>query len=160
MQVRKPIVIPLARASPATPPPLGRVPADHVEDFRPAATRYRRRLRWSVHCGALGAALVVIGLALPGHLMPWVTAAGACLASVALSVYLTLPALGCPACSKEADSGIDQFCPTCGSDQVKAHRMCGSWCNGCGRRFGAAHCRSYPIRYCSHCGVVLDEVGV
>jgi hypothetical protein len=159
--LHKTFVIRIARANDAAArPPLGRVAADHVEDFRPAAARYRRHWRRFVQCAALGVALAIAGLCLPERMLPWVAGPGAALVVLALILFFTLPSLGCPACMKNADGSPDRFCPACGSDQIRVNRLCGSYCNGCGRRFGSARYRNHPIRYCTHCGVVLDEAGV
>ncbi len=161
MAFQKTLVIRIGRVGGRGPAaPLDRAAADHVEDFRPAATRYRRHLRRFVQCAVLGAALVFAGLLLPEHVMPWVAGPGMALIGVALVVFFTLPPLGCPACTRAADGALDCYCPACGSEQLKVNRLWGSYCNGCGRRFGHYRYRNYPIRYCTHCGVVLDEAGV
>lgn len=68
----------------------------------------------------------------------------------------------CPACSRNVDAGADRYCPECGSDRISPG---GFWtsakCIACGKilRLGRGR-RFYKARYCTHCGVFLDEQGI
>jgi hypothetical protein len=69
----------------------------------------------------------------------------------------------CPAChNRLASRRLGSYCPECGSDQLEAGNWYRAWrCNACGKRL--AHDKEgpcYKIRYCTHCGVFLDEKGL
>jgi hypothetical protein len=71
-----------------------------------------------------------------------------------------LSRIQCTACHNRLDfcKHVD-YCPECGSNQLDA----GNWfkfprCNACGRKLASGRGgRCYKIRFCTHCGVFLDE---
>ncbi|MGE5191287.1 MAG: hypothetical protein ACM3U2_02215 [Deltaproteobacteria bacterium] len=78
-----------------------------------------------------------------------------------LAIFLRFPR--CPACTNEIDeypSEYWRFCPACGGTAIEA----GTWlrapqCPSCGTlRKGKG--RDYRVRFCTTCGVKLDDGGV
>ena len=130
------------------------------ELFRPAAARYRRRLMHFVFYLVAGAILAFISIFLPDSVVKWVGIPGIALIATAMLLFFTLPALRCPECGNHTNNGFDKFCPACGKDQLAISALRATHCNACGRNMGSYKYRNYPIRYCTHCGVLLDEHGV
>ena len=147
------------------------------EQFAPVAQRYRQRNRRRKVC-VIGCAIwmgipayiyfaTVVGLhiipasGLPADLswiwfvvlLPWA------LASIVFQ--LSMPRLECPACHNLLDRRLGQYCPECSSSQLEPeHWYRAPRCNACGKRMARAKGgRCYKIRACTHCGVILDEIG-
>ena len=131
-----------------------------AEQFRPAGSRYRRRLGAFVLCAAAGILLSFVSLVVPELLLEWISVPGVALIALSLLLFFMLPALQCPACGKATDSGFDRFCPMCGKAALRVSRLWGTRCDGCGRSMGSYKYRNYRVRYCTHCGVMLDARGV
>ena len=130
------------------------------ELFRPAGDRYRRRLLKFVLSGIVGFFLMAVSLLLPEVLLKWVAIPGVCLIVLSLALFFSLPKLLCPSCGKVSDSGLETFCPVCGKDQLRISRLWGTHCDACGRNMGSYKYRYYPVRYCTHCGVLWTGRGV
>jgi hypothetical protein len=105
--------------------------------FRPAATRYRRRLQTLVITGIVGFGLVFLVLFLPDVLLLWVGIPGVICIIAALLLFYCAPGLTCPSCGKLSDSGFDQFCPECGKAQLRISFLWGTHCDACGRQMGS-----------------------
>ena len=70
--------------------------------------------------------------------------------------------LECPACRNSLISLPQHltYCPECGSNQLGKLNWLGRKCKACGKRL--SHGKgglSYKTRYCTHCGIFLDEKG-
>jgi RNA polymerase subunit RPABC4/transcription elongation factor Spt4 len=68
----------------------------------------------------------------------------------------------CPACGNVLDEGpFGQYCPECGSPKLEQPDLFRApRCADCGRTMRRRRRgRDYKIRACTHCGVMLDEVG-
>ena len=130
------------------------------ELFRPVADRYQRRLLRFVLSCVTGIFLVFVALFLPAFLQKWVGVPGIFFVGLSLVLFFTLPGLQCPSCGKSSDSSLDKFCPVCGKDQLKISALWGTRCDACGRKMGSTKYRNYSIRYCTHCGILLDGRGV
>jgi hypothetical protein len=133
---------------------------EHEKLFQPAADRYRRRLSKAVLSGVVGAALSGVSLLVPELYLKWVAIPGVCFIGLSLLLFFTLPALSCPSCGQETDNGFGTFCPACGSSNLRVSRLWGTHCDACGRSLGSYKYRNYPVRYCTHCGVLLHAEGV
>lgn len=69
-----------------------------------------------------------------------------------------LDRIECSACHNRVGSQPRDYCPECGSDQLEKKKWSWPKCNSCGKRLKNGKGR-YTIRYCTHCGVFLDEKG-
>jgi hypothetical protein len=147
----------LGGAAPQEPPtaPTGGA----AEAFNPAATRYRRHLGRFIAAGLGGIVLSGLSLLVSDALFPWLAYPGVALVALSLIVFFTLPSLTCPACGRSAD-GIDSYCPSCGAPGLKRNRLMGTPCGACGKTLGGYKYRNYKIRFCTHCGTLLDGAGV
>jgi hypothetical protein len=143
-------------ATPAEPAPAGGT----EEHFRPATERYRKQLARFVLCAVAGFLLSFAAILVPNFMMEWFAIPGIALIALSLIIFFTLPGLMCPACGKATDSGFDRFCPICGKAALKVNRLWGTRCDACNRGMGSYKYRNYPVRYCTHCGVLLDARGV
>jgi hypothetical protein len=66
----------------------------------------------------------------------------------------------CPACKQRVDGRIRTFCPECGG-RVSPGGFCKApQCLSCGVDLWQRRRRSYKIRFCTHCGVFLDGIGI
>jgi hypothetical protein len=143
-----------------------------VLEFKPLAGRYRRRklmARSLLAAAILGMAVLATGK------IGGVLAMGAavffigCVLVSCLILVLGLR-LACPACGMGLEPAKGLYCPVCGSDQFQyGSHVDGpslsrsAYCPSCGSRIdeGAGDLpRSYRIRGCTHCGVILDEEGL
>jgi predicted amidophosphoribosyltransferase len=69
------------------------------------------------------------------------------------------PRVRCPRCQGKVDSKVDHLCPECGAEGIDK----GTWfrsprCSACKMVFETRKGgRLWQVRYCSFCGVLLDE---
>jgi hypothetical protein len=81
--------------------------------------------------------------------------------ALGVGLFLFGPKLRCPACTKQVDRGFGRFCPECGAPALQQRE----WyqpakCATCGREMMKGKGPpQYIIRACTHCGIVLDDVG-
>ena len=152
------------------PWPPGR--ARFSSDFKPQIERHRRRRRIGIGLFIgfmLGGAVLTLEV-LPRAVRAWgvaVSLGGFVVSSVALAFPVKLV---CPACRKRLEPASGKYCPQCGTDQLQpGTRRRGlsaarsAYCPSC--EAGIAEedgdsARSYRIRGCTHCGVMLDENGI
>ena len=145
---------------------------EFLHAFRPIAERYRRRKRVGLYLllGFMlgGFALTVVNI--PGVAKLW----GLFLLVAAWLGAVVRFAFGlrlrCPHCRNRLEPAKGPYCPQCGSDQFQhgIHRggtrsASDPYCPSCDGRIvegDADSRRSYTIRGCTHCGVMLDEIGV
>jgi len=130
-----------------------------AEAFKPAASRYRSHRGRFVAAAIAGILLSGLSLLVPDAVFPWLAYPGVALVGLSLIVFFTLPGLVCPACGRSAD-GFDAYCPTCGAAGLKRNRLMGTRCDACGQTLGSYKYRNYKIRFCTHCGTLLDSAGV
>ncbi len=130
-----------------------------AEAFKPGASRYRRHLGRFIAAAIVGIFLSGLSLLVPDAVFPWLAYPGVALVALSLVVFFTLPALVCPACGRSAD-GFDSYCPSCGAAGLKRNRLMGTRCGACGKTLGSYKYRNYKIRFCTHCGTLLDSAGV
>jgi hypothetical protein len=139
------------------------------EQFAPVVQRYRRRNRHRIvcvvgYCIWLGFPVIIAisGYSLSKDIIrAWFVVALSL--GLALIVFgLSLPRLECPACHNRLDRRLGHYCPKCGSSQLEPeHWYRTPRCNDCGKRMARGkHGRCYRIRACTHCGVILDEIGL
>jgi hypothetical protein len=143
-----------------------------LEAFKPKAARYRYRTRLSIALlfGSMLGGFIFVSLSPSG-----IAAAGgvllfaACLLS-SVVIHLFGRRLICPACKKRLEPARGLYCPQCGSDKFQrgTHKSGPSlsryiYCPSCDGRImedDGDSARSYRIRGCTHCGVMLDEAGL
>jgi len=143
-----------------------------LHTFRPTAERYRRRRRMGLY--------LMLGFMLGGFLLMYVNVAdvvriwGIILLVVAWLGAVVTFAFGvkliCPACKNRLKPAKGPYCPQCGSEQfqhgIHRHGEPGvnyPYCSSCDGRIAEEDGdspRSYRIRGCTHCGVMLDVMGV
>lgn len=129
--------------------------------FRPVAARYRRRKRigLSLFAGFMlgGFALTYVDLPAALGYRGFLLLAATWLAMV--FVFAFGLRLRCPACRKRLEPAKGPYCPQCGSGQLE-FGVHGGGCDGRIVEEDADSGRTYRIRGCTHCGVMLDERGV
>ena len=130
------------------------------QTFKPSVDLYQQKLVKFILSVMAGILCVGISLLLPEFLMKWVAIPGIGFIVLSLLIFFTLPTLKCPACSGETDNGFDTFCPACGSNHLRVSRLLGTHCDACNRTMGSYKYSNYPIRYCTHCGVLVNRKGV
>jgi hypothetical protein len=62
----------------------------------------------------------------------------------------------CPACDNAVDRVLKTFCPECGADNLFSRTECSS----CGKKLFRGKGRRYTIKFCTHCGILLDDKGI
>ena len=125
----------------------------------PHASRYRSRQRSFVKLAAAGFVLAFVAAIVPESLATYFGFPAIALIGTSLIVFFTMPGVVCPACEKSAET-FDQFCPACGAAGLHVSKLRGTHCGSCGKTLGTYKSRNYRIRFCTHCGVMLDRTGV
>lgn len=79
-----------------------------------------------------------------------------CVGAVATSATLV-----CPGCGNPLET-MGRFCPECGGTPLIPGNLLfkPTKCSVCGKSVRFGRTRSYKIRACTHCGIVLDEKGL
>jgi hypothetical protein len=155
------------------------------EEFAPPIERYRRRRRYFMRVFIpvffalmIDIVIVAVGSLLswqerPVSMVVWFLLYTTCFLFLLLfacafyGVFLSsfIRRVECPACHNRLDfCEVGDYCPDCGSNQIEGdNRLKYPQCNACGKklfRCGKGGIgRSYKIRYCTNCGVFLDEEG-
>jgi uncharacterized protein YbaR (Trm112 family) len=143
-----------------------------LNDFRPRAQRYRRRnlIATSLLVAAFLGIIVFSEAPIGNRVGIW----GLVLVVTCVLISWFISAFGlrlvCPACRKRLKPAKGLYCPECGSDQFRygSHKRGPSmsryvYCPSCDSTIdegGNEDPRSYRIRGCTHCGVMLDEKGL
>lgn len=134
------------------------------EAFQPLAKRYRR-FNLIVGMGFVsGAICLVLAMNFKDTWFIW-PLVGIFICSLLLvlcSVFVgcfRMPS--CPACHNAIWETFGAYCPECGAKTLD-HR---TWpfsprCLTCGQSMRRGRRRLYKIRACTHCGVMLDEIGL
>jgi predicted RNA-binding Zn-ribbon protein involved in translation (DUF1610 family) len=140
-------------------------PAQIQEEFGPVAERYRAaaaRIRFL----AIGfcACLLAIGAFRPPLGATYVLGGVAALCWLAGAIVVfRQPALICPNCGENVDGQLQVHCPECGKDAIRFpdgwFQACRCTACGCALKKGRRGSRSWVIRWCTSCGVPLDERG-
>ena len=140
------------------PPPYSWTDEERLRykaQFRSVARKYR------IWGGVAVASFITIWLSLflasrsPGApALGWVAGIGA---AIFLACILYGPVLLCPACGQMLGSKtLAASCPECGG-QLRD----GEHCLACGRTFSkSGKGRGYSLRYCTNCGINLDDRGI
>jgi hypothetical protein len=131
------------------------------EAFGSIAAGYRRHARIAYSAMGAGAACVLLGMILPKFAFPWLISSIFIVFFVVLGSAMSAPSLVCPGCSNYIEHSFGPYCPECGKKQLQP----GSWsgqrrCIACGKTMGGGKARGYTIRFCTHCGVMLEEKGL
>ena len=84
---------------------------------------------------------------------------------VVVAFFVLSGRLKYPACKKRLEPAVGAYCPQCGSDrfQYSGHKRKPSYCPSCDSQIAeddGDSSRSYRIRGCTHCGVMLYEKGL
>jgi len=83
------------------------------------------------------------------------------MSSAAISGF-SMPKLVCPQCANNLLGDVDEFCPECGSQQIKRGGFFAApRCLSCKRSLRRNKGRpQYKIRACTRCGAWLDDEGL
>ncbi len=133
--------------------------------FRLLTTTYRRRRRIALYCFLSGFGTGAFALLVPRWAPAFASwAALPYFASIAayLGALLSMPRLVCPGCTKDVQSSYGKYCPDCGSKTLEPKDTFLPYfrCIAC-RKSNLRGGREYFItRFCTHCGVMLDEKGI
>lgn len=153
-------------------PHVGPRHARYLQAFKRRATRYRNRQRIAV---ALMLVFLLACAALaetPIGRLPGLWGAVLLLACwlVAVGILLFGQGIDCPACGKRLMRAPGPYCPQCGSSAFAggghtrgAGHSRRSYCPSCNATIydgDNEEPRSYRLRGCTHCGVMLDEKGL
>ncbi len=145
------------------------------QQFAPLAARRRRLGRIAIReiyvlvgCviasmfGFLGASALTGSTA--SWLFPWILApAGACVAALIVTTLL-MPRPKCPGCANPVEKGYGPYCPECGSRALERAGIfpasTTSRCGACRKTLSVGRGgKPYMIRFCTFCGLKLDEEG-
>jgi hypothetical protein len=153
-----------------TPWPRPHTPYLHA--FKAHAQRYRRRKRiaLSLMIGFMVVGVLMMNINLPNEAAIWGGGLMAASWLFALLIFVSGLRLRCPACKKRLEPARGLYCPMCGSDRFEYGRhKIGPlfarypYCPSCEHKIddpSGDDSRTYRIRGCTHCGVMLDETGL
>jgi hypothetical protein len=133
----------------------------HRETFRSVLAKQRRYARFVGVPFFIVWGVLVLGPSVLRDAKSWFNGATLIWFGVGVGLFLFGPKLRCPACTEHVDRGFGRFCPECGAPALQ-HR---DWyqppkCAACGREMMKGKGPpQYIIRACTHCGIVLDDVG-
>ena len=125
----------------------------------PIAARYRRRQLTFIKTAGLGIVFAFLAAVVPDRYAIWVGVPAIALIAFGLVIFFTQPALDCPECGKSLEN-FGEHCPSCGEPGLDVNKWKGTRCNSCKKHLGTYKGRTYRIRFCTHCGVLLDGRGV
>ena len=134
---------------------------DFTSQFQPIAEEYRRKEKrrtkviiYFVVCCLLG---IIVGN-VDSYLLKvlWYLNFLAIIILFAASWYKPL----CPSCHSDVVAALGTYCPECGGTLQQVGALRGFECAGCGLRPSRNRGRNYKVRWCSSCGVKLDEAGI
>jgi len=164
--------ISVASSQPIVLTPWPRPHTPYLHAFKMHAQRYRRRrhIALSLMIGFMLVGLLIMNINLPYEAALWGGGLMAASWAGALVVFLGGLRLRCPACGKRLEPARGLYCPMCGSDQFEYGRHKTGplfarirYCPSCEHKIAESsgdESRSYRIRGCTHCGVMLHETGV
>lgn len=133
---------------------------DDVERaFLPQAVRHRKRQQATIVLMFGGIVFAGLAVALPEAYSTWLGVPGVALIAAALVNVFAMPGLECPRCRHDLER-VERYCPCCDAMAVELNAWRGNRCGSCGKRLGPSKSRRFPIRFCSHCGVLVDRKGV
>jgi hypothetical protein len=140
------------------------------KNFEPTAKNYRRFSKtvtaMFISVGILFLIFFILGSNkfLPEKHVGWVFIPWGSLLLISIVTALVLAIKFdpvCPACERGVDRTFKTFCPECGSGQLLSGSFFKSpHCNSCGKVFGCGKSRCYKIKFCTHCGISLDDKGI
>jgi len=133
-----------------------------LESFAPIAQRHRRHEKIAA-CGiGLFMLAVAMGFWVDKGFMPVLAIIALIGWLIALTAFITSPALQCTECDEPVARATGGYCPVCGGQSLSK----GSWlqpraCSSCGQtlRYGKGG-RRFKVCYCTHCGAHLDRNGL
>ena len=124
--------------------------------FQPILAAYRRGVKVFMLCVLAGILTVVIACATGLNQSRWLEGFFLLCMAAGIITYFRSPRLLCPACSANACSQIDRYCPECGGSHLTDRSfLFGCRCSDCGK-----HLKSdYTVHFCTTCGAYLHEKG-
>ncbi len=135
------------------------------EAFRPAAEKYRGKMRRDPFIALILVGIGMISLILSKLIDSWVCWSPFLLA-MAFLVMFGIPRIPkCPACLNQVGFTLDKFCPECGG-LLRNLLFWGTSaeCSGCNRSLvvgsGKSQKRNFKIHHCTHCGIPVDDQGL
>ncbi len=132
--------------------------AQLYEAFQVVAARYRRQFRVARYgiIGFVGCILVAIIL----KRVDLIGLAAVCWSTIVIAAQ-TSPPLVCPGCDNLLEL-MGGYCPECGGTSIRrGSSFKPPQCMTCGKALGRTRAgRTYKIRVCTHCGVILDQKGL
>jgi hypothetical protein len=150
---RKPLVVPERYVSDYTPQERDTL----YETFQQIAVKHRRRARAELCAGVGFFAFGIIAVGLQEFSLIW--GAMACWL-IAVAVEVTGPPLVCPGCDNLIEN-TNRYCPDCGGTPLISDGFFkAAECTVCGKTLRFGKHRSFRMRFCTHCGVMLDEKGL
>jgi hypothetical protein len=133
---------------------------DDVERaFLPQAARFRKHQQAAFVLMFGGIVFAWLAMAFPEAYAVWLGVPGVALIGCAHVAMLAVPRLECPSCRHDL-TRLERYCPRCGAQSVELRPWRGNRCRACGRGLGVSKTRSFPIRFCTHCGVLVDRKGI
>jgi DNA-directed RNA polymerase subunit RPC12/RpoP len=165
-------IVSVAQSQATVHTPWPRPLTPHLHTFKAHAERYRRRKRiaLSLMIGFVLVGVLMMNINLPNEAAIWGGVLMAASWLFALLIFVFGLRLRCSACKKRLEPARGLYCPMCGSDRFEHGRhKIGPlfarypYCPSCDHKIAdpsGDDSRSYTIRGCTHCGVMLDETGL
>jgi predicted amidophosphoribosyltransferase len=124
--------------------------------FQPILAAYRRSVKVFMLCVLTGILTVVFACATGLNQSRWLGGLFLLCMAAGIITFFRSPRLLCPACSANACSKIDHYCPECGGSHLTDRSfLFGCRCSDCGKQLKS----DYTVHFCTTCGAYLHEKG-
>jgi hypothetical protein len=124
--------------------------------FQPILAAYRRSVKVFILWWIAGILTVVFACATGLNQSRWLGGFFLLCMAAGVITFFRSPRLLCPACSANACSKIDRYCPECGGSHLTDRSfLFGCRCSDCGKQLKS----DYTVHFCTTCGAYLHEKG-
>jgi hypothetical protein len=136
--------------------------ADMRATFKSTADRVRKNSRFAIAALVLLLCLIAISVGLQWKLAfiaLWVACALGLVGLLLLGVFGEK--ICCPNCNGQLMTQLGPYCPECASMSIsRGSPFASPTCMACGKVMARSRGRRYRIKACTHCGSLLDDIGV
>jgi len=125
---------------------------------------HRQRLifRFLIPMGFFGVFVIFGSVVSRPSLLNRVAGLGAMLSwLIAVVMLITGSRVRCSKCNRNVAAHVARLCPECGAESIEKRKWYQTpHCTSCGATFVTRKgSGKWTVRYCTHCGVLLDESG-
>ena len=128
------------------------------ESFWPEAEKFRKRQFIGQVIGACMGFIFLFLFLWPQYREVWFPAFVVWIATMLL--FATGHKLKCPACKNDIECLPHIYCSKCGAPGLTKKWYSSAYCGICDSKLVWGKRRHFKLRFCTHCGVKLDDKGI